>query len=396
MNQLNSSDAKKGILPRQELFDLIDKGLITGSSNIRELVQPSSMDVVLGSRGFALKSGFIPRVNEPDLEEFIKRCSSYPIEIPSDRDFVLDKDRFYLVEIQGEFNLPKGYSGEFNPKSSTGRSDTMTRILVEGVNSFDYLIPGKRKAFVEINPLSFNDIIRKGTALNQLRIGYGEILSGDCNIDEAEMRALIKSTPIVFNPDGSPIPENEVKIDHDRIIGTVDLSSREIVGYRARNNSQIDYNLAGGRGCMAEQVEEFWEPIKRPKDGVLILEADAFYILETKERFSFPQNTCGVLAPQDARYGEGRIHYAGFFDTGFGYIEGDKMINGTSATLEVRMYKKPFAIYDGQPICLMRYQHMRDVPADEQGNPHLYGGAIKSNYQGQRGPTLGKQFLAPN
>jgi dCTP deaminase len=94
---------------------------------------------------------------------------------------------------------------------------------------------------------------------------------------------------------------------------------------------------------------------------------------------------CGTLMAYDITSAEGRVHYAGFFDPGF----------FAPATLEVRVHHSPFRIVDGQPICIMQYEHMRSEPRDERGELLIYGsGKYSSNYQNQqRGPNLGKQFL---
>jgi dCTP deaminase len=78
---------------------------------------------------------------------------------------------------------------------------------------------------------------------------------------------------------------------------------------------------------------EFWDKIESD-DGRLNLEKDEFYILATREDVGVPPRTAAEMVPYDSRSGEFRVHYAGFFDPGFGWENGKAM--GSRAVLEVR------------------------------------------------------------
>ena len=89
------------------------------------------------------------------------------------------------------------------------------------------------------------------------------------------------------------------------------------------------------------------------------------------------------MVPYDTLVGEFRVHYAGFFDPGFGYApEGGGI---AKAVLEVRSHEVPFVIEDGQVVGRLVYERLTDVP------DKLYGHDIGSSYQRQ-GLTLAKQF----
>ena len=89
------------------------------------------------------------------------------------------------------------------------------------------------------------------------------------------------------------------------------------------------------------------------------------------------------MAPYLAMVGEFRVHYAGFFDPGFGYAAAGGA--GSRGVLEVRCHEAPFVLEHGQVVGRLVYENMAAMPAA------LYGQEIKSNYQGQ-GLKLSKHF----
>jgi len=91
------------------------------------------------------------------------------------------------------------------------------------------------------------------------------------------------------------------------------------------------------------------------------------------------------MAPYLAMVGEFRVHYAGFFDPGFGYAPAGG--NGARGVLEVRCHEAPFVLEHGQVVGRLVYEHMAAAPRV------LYGADLASNYQGQ-GLKLSKHFRA--
>ena len=55
------------------------------------------------------------------------------------------------------------------------------------------------------------------------------------------------------------------------------------------------------------------------KERSLILDPGEFYILASKEAVQVPPDYAAEMVPFDPLMGEFRVHYAGFFDPGFGY-----------------------------------------------------------------------------
>ena len=77
------------------------------------------------------------------------------------------------------------------------------------------------------------------------------------------------------------------------------------------------------------------------------------------------------MIPYDTGIGDFRVHYAGFFDPGFG----DPI--GSYAVLEVKTNELAFMIEDGQTIARIKYEKL-----NKKSNI-VYGLDIKSNYQNQ-------------
>jgi dCTP deaminase len=159
-------------------------------------------------------------------------------------------------------------------------------------------------------------------------------------------------------------------------------SGSDIIGYRAKKHAPL-IDLAK---VQHYELEEFWDPIRRNDSQTLILDPEDFYILASRERVRIPAQYAAEMVPFDATIGEFRIHYAGFFDPGFGYGSGD--INGTRAVLEVRSHEVPFIMEDGQTVASLVFERLLERPR------LLYGEGIGSSYQRQ-GLKLSKHFRTP-
>ena len=135
----------------------------------------------------------------------------------------------------------------------------------------------------------------------------------------------------------------------------VDLSGEKangFVGYRAKRHTgvvDIDRRVAA-----MQSVDEFWEPIPARSDGSLILDPGEFYILASKEAVQVPPDYAAEMVPFDPLVGEFRVHYAGFFDPGFGYAGAGGQ--GARAVLEVRSREVPFILEHGQIVGRLVYE----------------------------------------
>jgi len=361
-----------GLLPSQKLEECIDAGYIRAANGIApDQIQPSSIDLRLGAFAWRVGASFLP-TRDSTVPNKLKDLLIEKIDLTSGA--VLRKGNIYIVPLQEEVSLPGFLWGKANPKSTTGRLDIFTRLLTDYADSFEYVGKGyKGKLYAEIVPRTFSVIAREGTRLNQLRIVKGNPPPSDAKLTE-----LHENEVLVYSQDEQPHEATIFKglwLSLD-LCGT---QGSEIVGYRAKKGaSPIDLAKIN-----FYEVNEYWHPIHRPASASVVLDPEEFYILVSKERVRIPPQYAAEMVPLDPSVGEFRIHYAGFFDPGFGYGSDD--LKGTHAVLEVRSHEVPFLVEDGQRVGRLVYEQMLAPPAK------LYGRDIGSSYQSQ-GLALSKQF----
>jgi dCTP deaminase len=359
---------------------MVEAGDIVGSplGHIEpDQIQPASIDLRLGEYAYPVDTSFLPG---QDLTVFEKLKRLDPdvesVKLDLREGNVLDKGRIYVIPLLESVNLRTSELTAFsNPKSSTGRLDVLTRLLADRATHFDQLEERYKGAlYLEVAPRSFSVVVRTGARLNQLRFSRtrGE---GAKAIPATEWNQLLDEGQIVL-----PVPTDRKR---GVVSFTVDLEGSrtegEVLGYRAKKYAKrIDLDKRG------YDPLEFWEPIMFHKSSPLILAPDEFYILMTREAIAVPPDYAAEMMPYDTRAGEFRVHYAGFFDPGFGWDIKTKRAGGSRGVLEVRSHEVPFLLEHGQTVGWLRYERMAARPN------MLYGGA-GSNYQGQ-GLSLSKHF----
>ena len=324
-------------LINKDIQNLIKANSIrTSSSFNKNQIQPASLDLSLSSKCYRIKASFIP--NKQPISKIINELSLVQIDL--DKEFLFEKNCIYLCELNESLNLPKKIKGKANPKSTTGRLDIFTRLITEYGTEYDEIDYGySGKLYLEIIPQSFSIEIKKNICLNQLRFFEGS----DENI------------------------QKRLKI-------SVSIQKGKISAYRAKKiTSSINLNKINHY-----VKEKYWEEIV-PKSDSFIIEKDEFYILRSKEFILVPENNAAELEPFKDSFGNFRVHYAGFFDPGFG------LFRGVPAVLELRAYDTPFIIKDGQLVGQLNYYQI------EEKTKNIYGKKIKSNYYNQR-LKLAKQF----
>lgn len=364
--------SKHGILPDHRIKELIDAEQITALAEIAEQqIQPASVDLRLGRRAYRVRGSFLPGRSRT-LKSQLSELSLHKIDLREGA--ILEKNCVYLVELQEHVDLPADIAATANPKSSTGRLDVFVRLITERTDVFDYIEPGYRGAlYAEISPRSFAIRVREGSRLNQLRfrkLGTKHEKYRIFGLSDKKLAELHERDPLV---------NCKPKIRMGLHL-SVDLKSQHPVGYRARRHTSIvDVDRVG-----EHSIEDFWEPVIAERSGRLVLDPLEFYILASCESLCIPPQFAAEMVPIDPLMGEFRVHYAGFFDPGFGYGLGSRA--GSRAVLEVRSYEVPFFLEHGQTVGRLIYERLVDTPE------HLYGqGAIGSNYQGQ-GLKLSKHF----
>ena len=362
--------ARTGILPFQSINAMLREHEIWSKAEIlADQIQPASIDLRLGPTAYRIRASFLPGPESTVLDK-IQQLDAYPIDISNGA--VLEKGCVYVVPLLEALNLRSGVIAFSNPKSSTGRLDILTRLIGDNSPSFDRLEKGySGPLYVEIAPRTFSVVVRQGTRLNQLRFRRGSPV-----IAASELQRLHDEGQLILSNAGE---QNFLERKMLRL--SVDLhggGKGGLIGYRAKKHTdRIDVEKIGTYDPL-----DFWEPLHYHRDPPLILDPDAFYILVTKEAVRIPPDFAAEMVAYDTSVGEFRVHYAGFFDPGFGW--GDAV---SRAVLEVRSHEVPFTLEDGQTVGWLQYERMAGRP------DRLYGAGLKSNYQGQ-GLALAKQFKA--
>ena len=326
-------------LNRDQIITLIkNKNIYSNRSITNKQLQPASLDLTLSNVCYRIKASFIP--NDIKISKVIKELALTKIYL--NRNTLLEKNCIYLCELNEKLRLPKDIMGKSNPKSTTGRLDIFTRVITENGTEYDFVNYNyKGKLYLEIIPQSFSIILKKDTSLNQIRFFKGS------NI------------------------ENKIK----QINISVSIKKKQITAYKAKKiTSAINLNKINFYNS-----DKYWEKII-PKDNYFIIEKDEFYILRSKESILVKNNQAAELEPFKDSFGNFRVHYAGFFDPGFGNIK-----LGIPAVLELRAYDTPFIIRDGQLVGQLNFYEIDEI------KKLSYGIKIKSNYYNQD-LKLAKQF----
>jgi dCTP deaminase len=353
-----------GVLPAQALRAMIASGTLTGSPAILpDQIQPASLDLRLGTVAYRVRASFLAG-NGARVSDRLTEFEMHRVDLT--QGAVLEKGCVYVVPLMESLALPHGITAVANAKSSTGRLDLLTRTITDGGTEFDRIPEGYTgPLYAEVCPRSFSVLVRAGQRLNQIRFRAGQSV-----LTDAELRALHAIETLV---------SGEAVIS-EGLGFSVDLkpAQGDLLGYRAKpHTGVIDLDRIG-----QYPARDFWEEV-RATDARIILDPGAFYILVSREAVTIPPDYAAEMAPYLAMVGEFRVHYAGFFDPGFGHAAAGG--TGSRGVLEVRCHEAPFVLEHGQVVGRLVYERMSERPDT------LYGAGISSNYQGQ-GLKLAKQF----
>jgi dCTP deaminase len=365
-----------GIQPSQWIEGALRDGTIRARSPVTpSQIQPNSLDLRLSSRGWRVQCSLLPGAE--GIERKLERFGWHAFEVPSE-GFVLERNAVYLFRCDESLALPEGVSARANPKSSTGRLDVFTRLVTEHGVAFDEVPEGYRGAlYVEVVARSFPILVRAGDTLSQVRFQRGV-----AQLDDRALQAELSREPMVIDRDGTPLDPHRLRLGQGLFLSVHLQGVRgDTVGYRARKTTApIDLRARD------LPRERFWERVLWSPDEPVILEPDEFYIFASRELVRLPPHLCAEMVPFDAGSGEVRTHYAGFFDSGFGWLP-DRVPSESAAAvvLEIRNHDVPFLIEDGHPLFRLVFFRNGERPT------HLYGQDLASHYQSQR-LKLGKQF----
>jgi dCTP deaminase len=353
-----------GILVYQQIKELIARGALASTPAIAPAqIQPSSLDLRLATRGYRVRSGFLPE--HVRVADRLEEMTLYTFDLTDGA--VLEKGHCYIVPLLERVEQPLPFTVRANPKSSTGRLDLFTRLLADRCGRFETLPPGYTgPLFLEIVPRSFPVRVRTGLSLCQIRFSAGNAALGD-----DELRAEHRAHGLLFDDRGQPLPADKLRVERGLMMGIALRRDRDIqgpIGYVARRYTGIvDMQNEAGH-----DAAEYFDPIPEAHDGRLIVAPEEFYIFASKERIRVPEHLAAEMVAYDVGIGELRTNYAGFFDNGFGGKQ------GTRAVLEVRPHDVPFLLEDGQVFFKLEFFRTQALPEVVYGDRRL-----SSHYQGQ-------------
>ena len=349
-----------GALVYEDYISLCKKNKILGLISHESQIQPSSIDLSLSNECYEIKTSFLSPKKK--VRDKLKNLYTKKINLKTPK--ILKKNKTYIVRLNEKLKLNNFLKGHCNPKSTTGRLNIFCRTILDHCDEYEK-IPSNYKGemFLEITTRSFDIKITAGDKLNQMRLAK----KSNNYLNDKKLNEINKSSPLIFSNKKNLI-DNGIKV-------SVDLSDdNQICAYVAKKvSTHINFNKV-----KYYERKKFWEPLK-PTNKTLIIKKNEFYILKSKEKIRIPNNLAGEMIAYDTGIGDFRVHYAGFFDPGFG----DPM--GSYAVLEVKTNELPFIIEDGQTIARIKYEKLNKKTSV------IYGSSINSNYQNQK-LALSKHF----
>ena len=365
---MSDADSSTGVLPRQYLRGLLGGQISSDRPVEDDQLQPASLDLRLGEAAWRVRSSFLPG-RASTVESKLDALAMHRLDLTGG-GAVLERGCVYIAPLLESFRLERDVAGATNAKSSAGRLDIFTRVIADYGAQFDRIPGGYRgPAYAEISPRTFSVRVRTGSRLAQIRLRRGS--------------PVIAAATLREQSGLDEVPEGQQRIRGGAGVVTVDLrgaGAGGIVGYRAKPHAGvIDVDLDGALDPL-----EFWDPVPAPGSGGITLDPNDFHIFATRECVKVPPDYAAEMAAYDSLNGEFRVHYAGFFDPGFGWSPAADA--GARAVLEVRSHEVPFRLEDGHVVGRMCYERLMERP------DRLYGGAgLGSHYQGQA-LALARQF----
>jgi len=358
----------KGSLTYEDYLKLFRNKEILSNKYKKEQIQPSSVDLTLSNECYEIEASFLSPKN--NVREKLQKIMISKINLS--KEYIFKKNKTYLVKLNESLNLSKNIFGKCNPKSSTGRLDIFCRTILNNSDEYEKIpLKYQGEIFIEITSRSFDIIFTEGDSLNQMRL----INQKHLFLNDRELNYLHEKSPILYDVTENP---SQIEVDSGLKI-SVDLENiNNTCAYKAKKNTPtLDFNKIN-----FHNINDYWEPIKSNKGSIIIMPGE-FYILKSKQKIKIPSSMAAEMIPYDTSIGDFRVHYAGFFDPGFGEPF------GSFAVLEIKTNEVAFILEDNQVIARLKYEKLN------KESKVVYGENIKSNYQNQ-GLRLSKHFYIKN
>lgn len=316
-------------------------------------IDGSSLELHLSSIGWKVKSTAKVNINQT-VEELINHQLDKEIDVNND---ILYQNQIYIIKIKEKISFDKfngrfGLYGRVSGKSSIGRLDILTRLIIDYYPKYDEIPPNYNgNLYIEIIPLSFNIKLKEGLSLNQLRIFIGKPeLSrlNDINISQ--------SAPMLYLDNGIPIlSEQEIlrlNLEPDL---NIDIEKHKPIAFCAKSNK--DNNLTIDLSHKNHKPVDYWDIIDSNNDQELKMTHGSFYILRSLERMFLPNDVAVTCVAYSENLGELRIHYAGFAHPNFGRFRDDNLI-GAPLIFEARCHSFDVTIKNEERFAKIEYYNM--------------------------------------
>ena len=301
-------------------------------------------------------NGSIKQISSGETVEAVcgKYGSQFELTAPG---VLLRKGTVAVVQLEEEidFSQHPWFEGEATGKSSIGRLDILTRLLVNGCPEYER-VPFKYAGplYVEIAPISFDVRIHPRSSLNQLRIHCGR---------RAPLNSLVGRRLLFESHDGHRFCATA----QDNRTLSLDISSHssgdaKLAAYVLRRDQLKELDLKQ-KGKI--NASEYFDPVQSP-DGALTLEVNRFYILRSVERLVLPDDIAVTGMAYSENLGELRIHYAGFAHPWFGMEREDKKV-GTPLIFEVRAHSFPVILRHCEVFATIHFYKMaQPIPGGDK------------------------------
>jgi dCTP deaminase len=339
-----------GVLSKKQMKLLLTSGHLRAKESA---LGASSLDLTLSSEVYRLPAGTV-KPSGPLYHKKIELFGELLPAIDPLHGMILQPRENYLVKlVERLYDLEKSFIyGQATAKSSIGRIDVLARLVVDGMNCYEFFTPDKSGGdlFLEITPLTFPVRIRPGIALSQLRLFYGSPEGCRLTGPEANQTFLRDTTK----------GDDTLSVD----LEPVSVSGHQVIAFRAKQSEQINPLVLWEKTA---KPWEYWDFVLPSSSRHLSLRKGLFYILKSKELLALPKGAAVYCRAIDESLGEMRIHYAGFAHPFFGRSRADNQV-GTPLIFEVRGHDVNVSLQDGESMARLQFYRMSEDAADEDAD----------------------------
>jgi len=347
-----------GVLSGSQVQKLCDVGWIENFKD-EKLFDASAVDLTLSGEGFRMRRGSIKPFGQSYDHFVLSNCNVAERITPDGNGAFRLKAKETVVfrlqqELGSELRATESLYGQATAKSSVGRVDVLARLIVDGMDSYEYFDPdgakkGKGKLYVEITPITFDVLVKEGISLSQLRLFYGS--PENCQMRGKE---LYSSVLIGSEPDGC------LSVD----LTDTTIAEKPGCAFYATPTTDPPIPLwtDDSKPSLKPDPHDYWKLLQSEALGQknsLTIKKESFYILRSKEKICLPKGIAVYCRAIDETIGEMRIHYAGFVHPGFGLDRGDGE-PGTPLIFEVRGHDVQVVLTDGEKMARLIFYRLSE------------------------------------